>query len=117
MSLPWSDPAGVAAAFHAAHEQRYGHRLDLPLELVNLRIALDVAVAPPVAGALRTLVDVAAPGGAAAPVHLRAALRPGQVLAGPAIVCDATATTHIDRGWHGEADRYGNLHLVRAVHA
>ena len=40
LNLPWTGIDTSAAAFHEWHDQRYGHRLDLPVELVNLRMAV-----------------------------------------------------------------------------
>jgi N-methylhydantoinase A len=114
LTVPWTDGAGVAAAFHAAHEQRYGHRLDSPLELVNLRVALDVAGSLPSPAVLDTAGAAIAYGAAASPVHARSELVPGRRLPGPAIVCDTIATTHIDRGWDATLDPHGNLHLEMA---
>jgi N-methylhydantoinase A len=37
LNLPWQGIAATGAAFHVLHEQRYGHRLSTPVELVNLR--------------------------------------------------------------------------------
>ena len=45
LNLAWAGCAATAAAFHALHEQRYGHRMDLPVELVNLRCGLQGAPA------------------------------------------------------------------------
>ncbi|MEQ8662492.1 MAG: hydantoinase/oxoprolinase family protein, partial [Gammaproteobacteria bacterium] len=112
LNLPWADATILAAAFHTAHEQRYGHRLDLPLELVNLRVALDVATPAPA---------IAAPAPPATPprrhadgaVFARAALVPGTRIDGPAVVYDAIATAFIDDGWSARADAAGNLQLAR----
>ena len=111
LSVPWTDAISVAAAFHSAHEQRYGHRLDSPLELVNLRVALDVAGSPAPPAVLDDAGAAIAYGAAACPVHGRSDLVPGRRVAGPAIVCDTIATTHIDSGWQATLDHAGNLHL------
>ncbi len=41
LAVPWSGVGDTERAFHAVHRQRYGHRLELPVELVNLRCALE----------------------------------------------------------------------------
>jgi N-methylhydantoinase A/oxoprolinase/acetone carboxylase beta subunit len=46
-------------------------------------------------------------------VRFRDALRMGERLRGPVLVCEAAATTFIDAGWWGEVDRYGNLFLTK----
>ncbi|MDP2322866.1 MAG: hydantoinase/oxoprolinase family protein, partial [Gammaproteobacteria bacterium] len=111
LTVPWTDAVSVAAAFHTAHEQRYGHRLDSPVELVNLRVALDVAGSPPPPAVLDSAGAAIVYGAAACPVHVRSDLVPGRRLAGPVIVCDSIATTHIDSGWAATLDDDGNLHL------
>ncbi len=103
----------IVAAFHHAHEQRYGHRLDVPVELVTLRVAVDVR---------RAEVKLARAGAATAatsaletaqgyPVYNRAALPAARELRGPAVVYDDVATTFIDAGWRAVADLGGNLVL------
>ena len=38
LRIPWQGIAASESAFHALHEQRYGHRLDVPVEMLNLRL-------------------------------------------------------------------------------
>jgi len=49
------------------------------------------------------------------PVHDRGRLRPGDRLAGPAIVVEPTATTVVEPGWEGELTSRGDLLLTRVV--
>jgi N-methylhydantoinase A len=119
-TLPWQDPAATGEAFHAAHAARYGHRLALPIELVNLRIA---ASGPAPEIQLTPLADrsPATPGEHAkvhacaqpVPVWRREELAAGQRLTGPAIITETVATTWLAPGWRCEVDRYGNLLLER----
>ncbi|MEQ9060488.1 MAG: hydantoinase/oxoprolinase family protein [Gammaproteobacteria bacterium] len=115
LNLPWTDHAALAEAFHAAHAQRYGHRLDLPLELVNLRVALDVVTpaAPVTAASAARARHAAPPAAGGSGVFARETLVPGARFAGPAIVYDAIATAHVDAGWHAQVDGQGNLALTR----
>ncbi|WP_323040474.1 hydantoinase/oxoprolinase family protein [Gemmobacter sp.] len=90
--------AAVEARFHARHEELFtyaspGH----PVEIVNLRVAV---VASPISGSAGAAASLSSP--AATPPHTRmaviggqrmkvavhalAALRPGQVVAGPALI-------------------------------
>jgi N-methylhydantoinase A len=125
LNLPWTGVAGTAAAFRELHRARYGHDLDLPVELVNLRVRL---TAPGRAPELPTVP--ARDGGTDAParprewVHLagcagevpvyrRASVPIGLPLAGPAVILDVVATTWLAPGWRAERDRFGNL-LLRA---
>jgi N-methylhydantoinase A len=38
LNLDWDSPAILEQEFHALHESRYGHRMEIPVELVNLRV-------------------------------------------------------------------------------
>ena len=120
LTLPWRGAAAAAEAFHALHERRYGHRLDLPVELVNVRVAVRgprpaLALAPAPAGpapapAARVRVHgVAVP----VPVWRREALPAGFAFEGPALVAETVATTWVAPGWRAEVDRWGNLLLGR----
>lgn len=114
LNLPWQALDGAAASFHVAHEQRYGHRLNLPVEIVNLR----VAVRGP-AGSLPLQAspgqEGAAPGAGDPPLYRREALGPGTRIAGPALIAEALATTWLAAGWRAEVDEAGNLLLEQAA--
>ena len=118
LNLPWCGGAATLAAFHERHEGRYGHRLDLPAELVNLRAALSV----PAPAINLTAEPTTASGcgnarvqGCADPVPVipRAGFPQGQVVEGPAVITDAEATTWLAPGWRAWRDPAGNLHLSR----
>ncbi|HEX2111343.1 MAG TPA: hydantoinase/oxoprolinase family protein [Gaiellaceae bacterium] len=82
-----------AERFHAAHEERYGYRIDdAPVELVALRVTARVA------GAAAALD---ADGGERAEVE------------GPAVVALAEATCVVDEGWRGKSDETATLVLER----
>jgi N-methylhydantoinase A len=121
LTLIWQGIAATEAAFHRAHAQRYGHRLDTPVELVNLRCNLHGA-APPI-----SLPDLPpAQQGAVAPRHAsvygctdevpvwpRARLGAGATFAGPVLITETVATTWLPAGWHCQVDSTGSLLLVR----
>ncbi len=121
LSLPWQGVSATSFAFHEAHEQRYGHRLDAAVELVNLRCGLRAS--PPQMQlplladraveshqpSLASLAGVCEP----VPVWSRSALCPGQVFAGPALVTETVATTWMPAGWTCRVDPLGNLLLQR----
>ncbi|MFW5452220.1 hydantoinase/oxoprolinase family protein [Thioalkalivibrio sulfidiphilus] len=120
LNLPWTGLLGVERAFHRAHEARFGHALDLPVELVNVRVGLSA----PVPG-----LDVPGPSAAVAaeprgstsvhgvdvlvPVFDRDTLPAGQRIKGPVLVTEAVSTTWIAPGWSCEVDEAGNLVLAR----
>src|SRR5262245_29119150 len=127
--------AETVERFHAAHEKRYGYsyRAERPgacgprqgVEWVNLRVVgLGVtgrpASRPMTAGdgrveRARTGARPVGFGGGnlACPVYDRARLRPGDRLAGPAIVEEFGATTVVFPGQSIDVDRFGNLILTR----
>ena len=115
LTLPWQARETLGSCFAAAHRRRYGHELERALELVNLRVAVDVETAAPDFAAL-THETVALPplAGAGLPVYAQAQLVPGQRLAGPAVVLSAVGSAFIANGWHGHADAAGNLRLEKA---
>jgi N-methylhydantoinase A len=130
LNLPWAGGAHTAAAFHELHAARYGHDLDLPVELVNLRVRLTAPARAPTlpavadaAAASPAVPDAPAPqasvqvAGCAeqVPVRRRAQLPTGTRVSGPAVILDDVATTWLAPGWRAERDRWGNLLLRRAV--
>lgn len=114
LNLAWTSVAEVQQEFHQAHQARYGHRLPLPVELVNLRLSLNAIQglsidldAPPAQGtdAKRHESGV---------LHLwRRDLALGQVIEGPAVISEPVATTWLAPGWLARLDGLGNLRLSR----
>jgi N-methylhydantoinase A len=109
-------------AFHAAHEQRFGHAdPQAALEVVNARAVARVPSATP--------LPVPAPGEGVrehaaievvfdglphvTSVYHREDFRPGDRIDGPAIVTQLDTTTLIEPGWRATADGQGNLLLER----
>ncbi len=122
LNVSWEGGGDTAETFHRRHQQTYGHRLGLPVELVNLRVRVlapapamrlpRLAVPPGVrAVAKRTLRahGCAAP----VPVYDRGALAGSAPLAGPAVVADAVATLWVAPGWQARLDPVANLWLDR----
>ena len=121
LNLPWQGVTATSSAFHAAHERRYGHRLDAAVELVNLRCGLRASppqmqlplladgVVESQEPSLASLAGVGEP----VPVWARSVLCPGQVFAGPALVTETVATTWLPAGWSCRVDQLGNLLLQR----
>jgi N-methylhydantoinase A len=123
LDLPWEGVQASTEAFHRLHRARYGHRLDLPVELVNLRVRVR---GPRLAWRLPPMEPMSAGDGPTSwvgafgcpdpvPVYPRAGLAGGQGLPGPAIVADAVATTWVAAGWRADVDPVGNLWLDRSA--
>ena len=119
LNVPWQDRAQAARDFHALHQQRYGHALDAPVEIVNLRVALVSERCKPrlavesVSSLPARRIQLA---GIAQPAMLvaREALQTGEEIEGPALVIETVSTTFIAPGWSARKDAFGNLLLQRA---
>ncbi len=115
--VPFVDPDGLADAFHAEHERRYGHAdRDRAVELVTLRAA---AVRPGAEVRLTAGGDVERGSRSIrwdgedvkAEVLSGTGLPPGTTVAGPAIVEFPETTCLVPPGWSGTADEQGILRL------
>jgi N-methylhydantoinase A len=122
LNLLWDSPEELEYAFHELHEARYGHRMAIGVELVNLRLrllgdrpAFELPEWQPVAEVSECFTNVY---GFDQPVAVlsRDALLVGQRLAGPVLITENTSTTWIDEAWQVTVDRWGNL-LLEAVPA
>ena len=121
LNIPWHDVTTALQDFHQAHRQRYGHDLPLPVELVNVRLALQAhghplnlpeqqqqATAKPTRGGLqlagfKQTLDV----------YNRNELSTGQIIKGPALITEQTATTLVQVNWQLKVDNFGNLLINR----
>jgi N-methylhydantoinase A len=111
----------LAEAFHARHEQTYGHaNRSERVQLVNLRLTAlgrqpDLVLAQrgdPARARTRTRdVWFASTGPTAAPVHWREGLMPSTEMAGPAIIEAMDSTTVVPPGWTARVDELGYLRL------
>jgi len=118
LNLPWDDIRSCEAAFHRLHAERYGHELDLPVELVNLRVGLTsrptpLVLASPSAGVSSPPYDQVSLYGVEQPaaVYARDGLVAGQQLTGPALVTETISTTYLAPDWRCDVDTAGNLLL------
>ena len=112
--------------FHAAHEQRFGYaRTDAPVEVVNLRLTATGETDKPFIQSVPLAdIDAAEAFTVQNPVifegevhptdfYRREALRPGNRIAGPAIVTEFSATTVVPPNFSAVVDVYQNLILVK----
>jgi len=114
LNIPWQGVEGSAEAFHVAHAARFGHRLEVDVELVNVRVGLrgptpSISLRPP---EVRCKPPVATGRGGIRAME-RQDLAVGSVLAGPAIITEAVSTTLVAPGWQCIVDPVGNLLLER----
>ena len=123
--IPQSDLAKViGAVFYKAHLRRFGYAdRNEPVEVVNLRLKLEVAMEKPVveeqtagkadpAAALIGEAEVTFQEGAlTSPLYQREELVCGNRISGPALVIQMDATTVVPPGWGGAVDPFGNLLL------
>src|SRR5919107_429364 len=102
--------------FHAAHEQRYGYRMeDEAVELVNLRLISTVAVEKPELTEPEARSETGTGEREAnfdgewmeVPVHDRGSLGEGSEVEGPAIVEFRESTCVVRPGWQGVVDSVG----------
>jgi N-methylhydantoinase A len=120
LEVPWVPGVDPGEAFGRLHVGSYGHTLDLPVELVNLRVrvrARPAAItlgekkpAPPEGGPMRRLRSHGCRD--PVPVWTREDV-PATGITGPAIVADSVATLWVAPGWTTRLDRVGNLRLDR----
>jgi N-methylhydantoinase A len=121
-TVEWQDPAASEAAFHELHAQRYGHRLELPVELVNVRVSLrgprgQIALVPPVATQHATAISETTVHGEErpVPVYAREQLAVGQRLVGPLLITETVSTTWVAADWQAEVHDSGSLLLSRVA--
>ncbi len=116
----------VTAAFHRAHQQRYGYRHDnRKVEIVNVRCrASGITVKPAThkvserrrgertvqPEALKLFFEGRSQN---ARWYRREKLAASDTLAGPAVVTEYSGTSLIPPGWEGRVDDYGQLVLTR----
>jgi N-methylhydantoinase A len=115
----------LAEAFHARHEQTYGHaNRSEGVQLVNLRLTAlgrlpDLVLAqradPASARMRRRDVWFAETGLVSTPVHWRDGLTPGTEISGPAIIEAMDSTAVVPPGWHARIDELGYIRLMRTV--
>ena len=108
--------------FIERHQQRYGHTLDLLIELVNVRVSLKAQQQTIALETIATQSNAAAyrfnkiPGiGDEVAIYHRGDIAVSQKIMGPALITETTATTFVDSGWQCEMDGFGNLVLLKDI--
>ena len=113
--------AGILGRFDEEHKRLFTFNMDTPHEIVNLRAvalgrALDLPAAPldqgngnPIAAKLRDHTLWMDGREQAAVIYDRALLKAGDIIPGPAIVCEMDSTTLIESDCVGTVDSVGNI--------
>ena len=105
--------------FHCAHEKLHGYRLDVPVELVTAKVQVTAAATLKMDAVLKGYIPAPACADdhrretADTPLFRRDALGE-QVIQGPAIISEMSATTYVKTGWQAHLDKLGNL-CLRAI--
>ncbi|WP_335980373.1 hydantoinase B/oxoprolinase family protein [Streptomyces sp. CA2R106] len=120
-----AEPGAMKAAFEAGHEARYSFLMDRPIvveslstEAVGLTEQPDLtprpAQAPPAAqDATASLYTQGA--WREVPLRARESMRPGESVAGPAVITETNSTTVVDEGWQAAMAPEGHLVLRRTA--
>ncbi|MDP6497906.1 MAG: hydantoinase/oxoprolinase family protein [Dehalococcoidia bacterium] len=116
----------IGNAFYKAHLRRFGYAdKNEPVEVVNLRLKLDVAMEKPAIEPQSTRATDPKPaligeaevvfqeGAMNSPLYQREELVCGNRISGPALVVQMDCTTVVPPGWSGAVDPFGNLLLNR----
>jgi N-methylhydantoinase A len=122
LNLPWQGRTVSQALFHQAHQERYGHCFDFPVELVNLRVTVREQIEVPFSlqgGDSRVSVDqipatAVLSGIGVVPVYRREQLTTMQPLEGPLLITERVATSLVAAGWRCMVDPTGVLLLEQS---
>jgi len=131
LNIPWLGVEKSLDNFHFSHEQRYGHRLELPVEIVTARIKVqgqtdsikafeNILKQKQGAGTSvrsvrgqqfeTSLYGIDKP----VPIYRREQLLENELIEGPALITETVSTTLLEPGWVCRADAIGNLLLNKS---
>ncbi|MFK7863470.1 MAG: hydantoinase/oxoprolinase family protein [Pseudohongiellaceae bacterium] len=120
LSVPWHGCEQSFTQFSQLHQQRYGYKLDVLREIVNVQVIPRLAAVkfdlPQYENSNEGNVSAKGKvleGENGVPVYERSQLGTGQWLSGPCIVREYSATTYISEKWGAELDEFGNICLDR----
>jgi len=118
LNTEWHSIDKAVRDFHLAHQQRYGHRLDLPVELVTVRVRLRVASTSldfsadkeePSETEYVSVYGIKDP----VPVYKRGQLRVDEAIKGPALITETVSTTWVEESWQACLHASGSLLLKK----
>lgn len=111
LNIPFHTLAQCHTAFQQRHQDLYGHHLDMPVELVNVRQRVFASAERLTIPNLKIRSTATVDNSGQIPIYQRETLAPGIKLDGPALICEATATTYLAPNWQLQIDQFGNLLL------
>ena len=121
LNVKWHDIESAAEQFQKLHAKRYGHDLDLAVELVNVRVSLKSQaeeIELPLISEDQQRQDNT--GYATCygidknvPIFNRDNLSCGEVITGPALITETVSTTYLAPGWRCEVDQSACLLLSK----
>jgi N-methylhydantoinase A len=117
LNIKWQNIVSIETAFHTLHESRFGHRLDMPVELVNIRMGVTADAEEIKFQAIKEQFDEKNTYGdvydinESVTIWSRVSLTDGQIINGPAIITDEISTTFVTPNWRCRVDQTGNLML------
>ncbi len=124
IDVPLGSVEEMAAAFEAAHRERFGFvsKDTLIVERVQVEAVLPTRPLVLTGGARGEArpetVDITMAGARhSAPLYQRDTLAPGTTITGPALIIDPTSTVAVEPDWSAEPLNDGTLRLTRAARA
>jgi len=120
LNVKWLNIESAKQTFQELHEKRYGHRLNLEVELVNVRLSLKSKAEEiqfPIIKSDKTrqknntakLVGIEIE----VPIFNRDDLACNEKIMGPALITETVSTTYLAEGWSCEVDKSGCLLLEK----
>jgi len=120
LNVPFNDIAQAESDFHEAHRQRFGHRLEAEVELVNLRVGLsasgsELSVCTECNTASGQPLECVVLAGIeqSVPVWRRDHLDSDLCYSGPLLIVDDVASTWVAPGWTAVRHESGCVLLER----
>jgi len=122
LNVKWFDIESVVTDFQLLHKKRYGHDLELDVELVNLRLSLkskktEIILPLDTKNDIKqehqfvSLVGIEKE----VPIFHRDKLSSGEKIIGPALITETVSTTYIAPDWECEVDKSACLLLTKLV--
>ncbi|MFC3152578.1 hydantoinase/oxoprolinase family protein [Litoribrevibacter euphylliae] len=126
INLPIGPKESIIERFHQAHQARFGHSMEMNVELVTLRVrvfAFTHSISMPLLTSAeegtKSTPKTPAPDGLVdlyqlsdkVPRYQRDTLAAGCIISGPALISEQVSTTLIKPGWTATVSKHGHLLL------